>query len=51
MAFSEVGVIDSCGDLCQVLADKSGSQALGVVCTLLCDVVGVKEFVNIINKY
>ncbi|XP_045164928.2 countin-1-like [Mercenaria mercenaria] len=46
----QVGVVDSCGDLCQAFADKIGNQAIGFVCTILCDVVGVKEFVNIIQK-
>ncbi|XP_060605404.1 countin-1-like [Ruditapes philippinarum] len=46
----QVGVVDTCGDLCQILADKSGSQALGAVCSILCDIVGIKEFINIINK-
>jgi len=43
--------IDACGDVCGALADKTGSQVIGVVCTLLCDIVGIKEFVNIVNKY
>lgn len=46
----QVGVVDTCGDLCQAFAQKAGSQALGVVCSLLCDLVGVKEFMNIIQK-
>ncbi|KAL4237230.1 hypothetical protein ACF0H5_001949 [Mactra antiquata] len=46
----QVGVVDSCGDLCQAFADKIGNKAIGFVCTILCDVVGVKEFVNIIQK-
>ncbi|XP_066281985.1 countin-3-like [Branchiostoma lanceolatum] len=46
----QVGVVGTCADLCQALADKTGSQALGVACNLLCDIEGVKEFVNLIEK-
>jgi hypothetical protein len=44
------GVIGSCAALCGAVADKTGSQVLGVVCNLLCDVGGIEEFINIINK-
>lgn len=50
MWLTEVGVVDTCGDLCKVLADKVGNQFVGAVCTLLCDAVGIKEFVTIIDK-
>ncbi|XP_035680752.1 countin-1-like isoform X1 [Branchiostoma floridae] len=46
----QVGVVGTCGDLCQALADKTGSQALGVACNLLCDIEGVKEFIKIIEN-
>lgn len=46
----QVGVVGSCGDLCSAVADKTGSQALGVVCNLLCDIAGIDEFINLINK-
>ncbi|KAH3844495.1 countin-1-like [Dreissena polymorpha] len=42
--------VDACGDLCQILVDKTGKKALGAVCTILCDIVGIKEFINAINK-
>ncbi|XP_059147777.1 countin-1-like [Physella acuta] len=45
-----MGVIGTCADLCNVLAEKTGSQILGAVCNILCDVEGVKEFVNLIEK-
>ena len=48
---SDVGIVGTCGDLCQLLEQKTGSQALGVACDLLCDIVGIREFVNIINEY
>ena len=34
-----------------MLENKTHSQAAGVACNILCDIVGVKEFVNIIEKY
>lgn len=45
-----IGVVGTCGQLCGILENKTGSEALGAVCTILCDVAGIKEFVNIINK-
>ncbi|XP_076463460.1 countin-3-like [Babylonia areolata] len=44
------GVVGTCGTLCQALAQKTGSQALGEVCTILCDIAGVEEFVKLIQK-
>ena len=45
----DVGIVGSCGQLCQLLEQKTGSQALGVACDLLCDIVGIQEFVKIIQ--
>lgn len=44
------GVIGSCSALCNALAQKTGSQALGEVCTLICDIAGVEEFIKLIEK-
>ncbi|KAK7104013.1 countin-3-like [Littorina saxatilis] len=44
------GIVGSCGSLCNALEQKTGSQALGVVCDLLCDIVGIEEFVKLIQK-
>jgi len=44
------GVVGGCADLCGILANKTNSQAAGIVCNLLCDVVGIKEFINIIEE-
>merc|ERR1712110_426219 len=44
------GVVGTCGTLCSALAQKTGSQLLGEVCTILCDVEGVEEFVKLIQK-
>ncbi|XP_045164937.2 countin-1-like [Mercenaria mercenaria] len=43
------GVIGGCADLCNALASKT-SPAIGTVCNLLCDIVGVEEFIKIIQK-
>ncbi|XP_062617063.1 countin-1-like [Saccostrea cucullata] len=44
------GVVGTCGALCNALAQKTGSQALGAVCNILCDIVGVEEFVKLVEK-
>ena len=44
------GVVGTCGVLCHALAQKTGSQALGAVCDILCDVVGIKEFIKLVQK-
>jgi hypothetical protein len=43
------GVVGGCAGLCSAL-EKKTSPALGTVCNLLCDVVGIEEFVKIIQK-
>jgi len=43
------GVVGGCGALCNALASKT-SPAIGTVCNLLCDIVGVEEFIKIIQK-
>ena len=47
---TDVGVVGSCGELCQAVAQKTGSQAIGAVCDILCDIVGIDEFVKLIQK-
>ena len=44
-------VVGGCGELCSALADKTGSKVAGEVCEVLCVVVGIKEFIAIIEKY
>lgn len=44
------GIIGTCGTLCQALADKTGSQVLGTVCDLVCDVLGIDEFIKLLDK-
>jgi len=45
-----VGVLGSCADLCGTLAKVTNLQWLGAVCDILCDIAGIEEFVNIIEK-
>jgi len=42
------GIIDSCAKLCQAVYNKSGSKDLGDLCDLLCDGVGIDEFIHIL---
>jgi len=44
------GILGTCQTLCQALADKTGSAILGTVCDLICDIVGIDEFIHIIEK-
>jgi hypothetical protein len=44
------GIIGSCGALCSELATKTGSQLIGTICDLVCDVVGIEEFIKLIEK-
>jgi len=46
----EGGVVGTCGALCNALAQKTGSQALGAVCDILCDIVGIEEFIKLVQK-
>ena len=41
-----VGIVGTCGELCGLLP----LQLEAVACNLLCDIVGIKEFINIIEK-
>ncbi len=49
--FTDAGIIGGCGDLCELLNEKVPSEVLEVVCNMLCDVVGVEAFVDLIQKY
>jgi len=44
------GILGTCQTLCQALADKTGSALLGTICDLLCDIIGIDEFIHIIEK-
>ncbi|XP_013414049.1 countin-1-like [Lingula anatina] len=43
------GVLTACSDLCGALANKTGSQAVGAICDVLCSIVGVEEFIQLIQ--
>lgn len=45
-----IGVVGECSTLCSYVEKQSGSQVLEVVCNVLCDLVGVDEFVKIIDQ-
>jgi hypothetical protein len=46
----DTGIIGTCGTLCQALAQKTGSAALGTVCDLVCDVFGIEEFIKALDN-
>jgi len=46
----DTGIIGTCGTLCTALAQKTGSQLIGTICDLVCDVLGIEEFIKILEK-
>jgi hypothetical protein len=44
------GVIGGCADLCSLLDEKVHSKLIETVCNLVCDYVGVKTFIDLIEK-
>jgi len=46
----DTGIIGTCGTLCQALAQKTGSELIGTICNLVCDVFGIEEFIKLIEK-
>lgn len=44
------GVVDTCGHLCDLVAQDTGSGLLGFICTMGCDFLGLEEFVNLIQE-
>jgi hypothetical protein len=46
----DTGIIGSCGTLCTALAQKTGSELLGTICDLVCDFVGIEEFIKLLDK-
>ena len=47
---ADAGVVGGCGELCQLLDEKVNNKVLDAVCNLLCDYVGIKEFIDLIEK-
>ena len=48
--FLDAGVVGGCGELCGLLEKEVPSQLINVACNLLCDYVGIKEFIAMIEK-
>ncbi|CAF1205421.1 unnamed protein product [Adineta ricciae] len=46
----QYGVVDTCGHLCELVEEKTGSGLLGFICTMGCDFLGLEEFVKLIEK-
>ncbi|UJR10514.1 hypothetical protein I4U23_014717 [Adineta vaga] len=42
------GIIEDCGKLCDIVANKTGSQLIGTICDLACDAIGIDEFIRLI---
>lgn len=49
-AILNVGVVGSCGKLCNYVEEKTGSKFVGVACNLFCDYEGITEFVKLIEQ-
>jgi hypothetical protein len=49
-AILDEGILANCGDLCGVVTNRTGSKALGDVCLLVCDGLGLDEFIKEIIK-
>jgi len=46
----DTGIIGSCTTLCEALAKKTGSQLIGTICTLVCDGLGIAEFIKLLEN-
>lgn len=44
------GVVNDCSKLCAAVAQKTGSQTLGAICNLLCDIVGIEDFIKFLEN-
>jgi hypothetical protein len=42
------GILGSCGALCGAVYNKTGSKALGDLCDVGCDAIGIDEFIKLI---
>ena len=49
-AILNVGVVGECSKLCVYVGDKLNNKVIAVVCNILCDFVGIEEFVKIIDQ-
>jgi hypothetical protein len=46
----DTGIIGTCETLCAALAQKTGKEIIGVICNIACDVVGIEEFIKLIEN-
>ncbi len=46
--FTDTGVVGGCGELCSLL--PTSSKVAIEACDILCDLVGIKEFIALIEK-
>jgi hypothetical protein len=42
------GILQTCGELCSIVANKTGSTLIGDICDLVCDGIGLDEFIRLI---
>jgi hypothetical protein len=45
-AILDGGIIATCGDLCGIVANKTGSKVIGDICDVVCEAYGIDEFVK-----
>ncbi|CAF4561648.1 unnamed protein product [Rotaria sp. Silwood2] len=46
----ELGIINTCDDICSYVTQKSGSPVLEAICSIGCDIVGVNEFIKLATE-
>ncbi|CAF1184847.1 unnamed protein product [Rotaria sp. Silwood1] len=46
----EVGIINTCDDVCDYVTAKSGSPVLYAICAVDCDALGINEFIKIAKE-
>lgn len=46
----EVGIINSCNDICDYVTQKSTNPYLPAICSIGCDIVGVNEFIKLATE-
>ncbi|CAF3984870.1 unnamed protein product [Rotaria sordida] len=46
----QFGIMDTCGHLCDLVIEKSGSELLGLICTMGCDFLGLEEFAKLVQS-
>jgi hypothetical protein len=49
-AVLNIGVLGTCGTICEFVEQATGSEIIGVACNLACDYVGVELFIKIIDQ-